>query len=515
MEAVTTDNLTWKRTKPPVTSTERILKKALESPYESLRKLNDASLYNFLRCFWSEVSQDEFKPNWHIEHVLCPELEKIAHQVGNKQPKEYDLIINVPPGTTKTIVCNVMFPVWCWTKWYWMRFITGGYSSDLALEAAEYSRDIVRSERFKRIYPELAIKQGKEVKSNFRVVKKEWKYSGQAPRLHHGGGRVATSTGARGTGFHGHINIIDDPLNPEQAVSEVELKTANRWVSQTMSTRKTEKKVSVLIIIMQRLHQNDPSGNMLGKKKNIKHICLPGEIRNYRDLVSPPELVKYYRNDLLDPVRMPWKVLEEMEADLGQYGFAGQVGQKPTPPGGGMFKVEHFQVITQLPSPVNFEEVVRYWDKAATEDAGAYTAGVKLARLSNNRFIVMDVKRGQWSTEERERIIRETAEADGVDVEVGVEKEGGSGGKESAEATIRNLAGYNCYAESPVGDKAFRADPFSVQVNNGNVRLLYGAWNKEFVDEFEYFPFGTYKDQVDATSGAFKRLAESRKVVII
>lgn len=498
-----------------VLSAGRVLKKALNNPYESLRKLNDASLYNFLRCFWDEVSQDEFTPNWHIEHVLCPELEKVGERVARKLPKKYDLIINIPPGTTKTIVCNVMFPVWCWTKWYWMRFITGGYSSDLALEAAEYSRDIVRSERFKRIYPELEIKQGKDVKSNFRVVKKEFVSAGFVPRLKHGGGRVATSTGARGTGFHGHINIIDDPLNPEQAVSETELKTANRWVSQTMSTRKTEKKVTVLIIIMQRLHQNDPSGNMLNKKKNIRHICLPGEIRNYREQLNPPELKKYYKRDLLDPVRMPWEVLKEMEADLGQYGFAGQVGQKPTPPGGGMFKVDHFQVIDKMPSEVTIEEVVRYWDKAATEDAGAYTAGVKLAKLTNGKFLVIDVKRGQWATEERESIIRETAEVDTASVEVGIEKEPGSGGKESAEATIRSLAGFRAYAESPVGDKAYRADPFSVQVNNGNVRLLRAEWNKDFVHEFEYFPFGTYKDQVDATSGAFKRLTELAKVVVI
>jgi hypothetical protein len=81
-----------------------------------------------------------------------------------------------------------------------------------------------------------------------------------------------------------------------------------------------------------------------------------------------------------------------------------------------------------------------------------------------------------------------------------------SGGKESADATIRNLAGFSVYAERPTGDKAFRADPYSVQVNNGNVLLMNGLWNREFVEEHRFFPFSTHKDQVDSSSGAFNRL---------
>jgi predicted phage terminase large subunit-like protein len=498
---------------PPKQSPHEIITAALREPVRAMRKHCDNSLYNFLRFFWDEVSTDEFKENWHIEYE-CQEAEKVVHRVASNQPKLYDLIINIPPGTTKTKVWSVALPAWCWTKWYWMSFITGSYSADLSLESAEYCRDLIRSEKFRTLYPELDIKQDKEAKGNFKVVKKVQVYPGQMPRILQGGSRYSTSVGATVTGFHGHVIIVDDPLNPEQAVSDRELATANRWMEQTLSTRKVDKAITPTILIMQRLHQDDPTGHILAKKKqNVKHICLPGEIRNYMNQVNPPELIKKYKNDLLDPVRMNWDVLKDLEDDLGQYGYAGQVGQDPTPPGGGMFHVDHLQVIDELPNKVNFIETVRYWDKAGTEGGkGAYTVGVKISSLTNKRWIVHDVRRGRWGTDEREDVILETAEADGRDVKVYVEQEPGSGGKESAQATIRNLAGFAVEADHPTGNKIYRADPFSVQVNNGNVMLMRGDWNHDYIEELRFFPFGTFKDQVDGSSGAFGKLTMRRQV---
>jgi predicted phage terminase large subunit-like protein len=135
-----------------------------------------------------------------------------------------------------------------------------------------------------------------------------------------------------------------------------------------------------------------------------------------------------------------------------------------------------------------------------------------MTRLKNGMFLVDDVKRGQWGSAERERIIRQTAEADGKKVFIVVEQEPGSGGKESAENTIRNLAGWMVQAERPTGDKTLRADPFSVQVNNGNVLLRTAVWNKSYMDEFELFPNSSYKDQVDASSGAFNFLIKKKRV---
>lgn len=484
------------------------LAEAIQYPLLLAREINNRSLYEFLQYFWPVVSNTPFTPNWHIEY-LCKQLEELAQRVGDKKPKEYDLIINVPPGSTKTITCSIIFPAWCWTKWYWMRFICSSYSSDLSLESAEYSRDLVQSAAFQEMYPELAIKEDKNIKSNFKIVKRVPGIGkGRAPQVLVGGSRYSTSVGGTLTGFHGDILIVDDPINPKQAASDVTLATANHWVEQTLSTRKTDKAITPTILIMQRLHQDDPSGHMLAKEKeNVRHISIPGECRNYKKQVKPESLLKYYKDDLMDPKRMPWTVLRDMEADLGQYGYAGQVGQDPTPPGGGMFKVDFFMIVIVPPPRNQYIKTVRYWDKAATAGGnGAFTAGVKMSQLTNKRWIVEDVKRGRWATNEREKIIRATAEADGSDVEIWIEQEPGSGGKDSVSGTTRNLAGFVCRSERPTGDKAFRADPYSVQVNDGAFLILAGMWNRDFIEEHRFFPYSTYKDQVDASSGAFNKL---------
>lgn len=494
---------------------EAIIAKAVKDPYKVFLELGiKPTLFEFLTLFWPEVSSDDFKPNWHIKY-LCDELESMAELVGNKKAKDHDLVINIPPGTTKTIICSIMFPAWCWTKWYWMRFITASYSAVLSLESAEKSRDLIRSEKFRQLYPEIGIKDDKDTKSNFRCIKRTWDIPGRPPRVSNGGNRYSTSVGGTLTGFHGHILIIDDPLNPNQAASDKELDNANRWMEQTLPTRKTDKAISATVLVMQRLHQNDPTGRLLEKKKDkMRHLCFPGQIRDYGEYVTPAEVKEFYKDNLLDPVRLNWSILKELETDLGQYGFAGQIGQNPSPPGGGMFKIDFINVIDDY-NPVDISKTVRYWDKAGTQDGGAYTAGVRMSRMKNGTFLIHHVARGQWATDKRETIIKHTAVADTVNTHIGIEQEPGSGGKESAESTIKNLAGFYIKADKPTGDKIFRADPFSVQVNYGNVTLMAGAWNKAFLDELEMFPNGTFKDQVDAASGAFHMLTSKKEVRII
>lgn len=492
------------------------VQKALENPLMIQRELNNRSLFEFVKFFWNDYSNDEFVPNWHIP-FLCRQLETVAYRVAEGRMREYDLIINIPPGTTKTALVSIFFPLWVWSKWHWFKFIASAYSGALSLESAEYSRDIMKSQRFKLLYPELELKPDKDTKSNFKLIKKVYSGRGRNPVIHQGGNRFSTSVGGTVTGFHGHINIVDDPIDPNGAMSEKEIENTNHWISQTLSMRKANKRTTTTIMIMQRLHQNDPSGYLLSDpKKRIRHICLPGEIKNYEEQLKPQVLKKMYKDNLLDPIRMDWGVMKDMMADLGQYGYAGQIGQKPTPPGGGMFHTDGFQIVQQMPEDKLIERVVRYWDKAGSKDEGAFTAGVKMAFLRGGKYLVMDVKRGQWATDEREKIIRQTAQADGTHVHVFVEQEPGSGGKESAEATVGRLTnlGFKCEADRPQGDKVYRADPFSVQVNEGNVWVLHGTWNKTYIDEFEFFPYSTYKDQVDASSGAYAKLVGKKQVKV-
>ena len=491
---------------PPPSDDDKnaLFKFAVENPLLVTRELCKRDLTEFIKYFWPCVAHDTLKWNWHID-VIADEITSMAQRVSLQQPKTHDLIINIPPGMSKSLTVSVMFPVWCWVNWPWMRFICASYSAQLALEQADLSRELIRSDSFKQVFPEITIKEDKDTKSNYRI-----QYMDKNGIKRSGGNRYSTSVGGTLTGFHGHILLVDDPLNPRESVSDLKLNTANHWMEQTLSTRKVDKAVTPTILIMQRLHQDDPSGHMLDKKKvNLRHICLPGLLGDYEKYVNPPELITKYTDGFLDAQRLPQSVLDELLVDLGQYGFAGQIGQNPVPPGGGMMHVDMFSYIDALPKVA---QTIRYWDKASSVDSGAYTAGVKMSRLLDGKFLIEDVKRGQWSSDMRERIIRATAEADGPKTIIWHEQEPGSGGKDSAQATTLNLAGYMVYSERATGEKTVRADPYSVQVNSGNVLLLRGDWNAKFVNEHRFYPFSTYKDQVDAASGAFNKLAQKRLV---
>jgi len=159
--------------------------------------------------------------------------------------------------------------------------------------------------------------------------------------------------------------------------------------------------------------------------------------------------------------------------------------------------------------------LIRYWDKAGTQGAGNYTSGVLMAATPDKMYIVVDVVRGQWSAAQREAVIKQTAQLDreryGRGVTIWVEKEGGSGGKESAENTVINLAGFTARAEHPTGDKEVRAGPYAAQAEVRNVKLLRGSWNWDYLEELTAFPNGTNDDQVDGSSGAFNKLLKPNK----
>lgn len=152
---------------------------------------------------------------------------------------------------------------------------------------------------------------------------------------------------------------------------------------------------------------------------------------------------------------------------------------------------------------------VRYWDKAGTEEGkGAQTAGVRMLGPVDGIFYIEDIIAGRWSALGRERVIKQAADADGYEVIIRHEQEGGSGGKESAEATTRMLAGWDVSRHLPTGDKVVRSGPFRAQVEAGNVKLIRGDWNEAFLRQCHGFsPKAGLKDQVDAAVGGFNFLA--------
>jgi len=179
---------------------------------------------------------------------------------------------------------------------------------------------------------------------------------------------------------------------------------------------------------------------------------------------------------------------------------------------GMLFRREWFDIVREVPSEA-FR--IRYWDKAATAGQvnpdACFTVGTLMARTLDGKFYVEDVVRGQWSWADRNKVIRQTAEIDrskyGNTVTVWIEMEPGSGGKESAEISVAELAGFPVFLDKPREDKTTRALAMSSQAEVGNVKLKGAVWNEDFLNEVQSFPEGLYKDQVDSACGALNKLA--------
>lgn len=269
------------------------------SELDLVRSICEDDFYSFVQEFWSVVVPEDPVWNWHVPY-LCQELQTGAERVfqhwcykcdrdlphrtydplapqcpcgsrriGQGRPKLHDLIINISPGTTKSTICSVMFPMWVWTRMPSARSICASYSYPLAMNLSRLSRDIVQADQrapqypggpprpgFATLWPQATLRPDQSAKGHFAN--------------HRGGMRYATSVGGTVTGMHGHFLIVDDPLDPQAALSmaEADLNTANEWMSQTLPSRKVNKEVSWTALIMQRLHQNDPTGNWIAQAQS-------------------------------------------------------------------------------------------------------------------------------------------------------------------------------------------------------------------------------------------------------
>ena len=458
-------------------------------------ELMTRGMRHFISTEWKYVDPAKYIHNWHIDFI-AEHLEAVL----DGQIKR--LIINVPPRHMKSLIVSVFFPSYAWLKDPSLSFLFSSYSHSLSIRDSVKCRRIIQSPPYQKVI--------EDKHEGFRLT------GDQNTKIRFennmGGYRLATSVDGALTGDGGDIIVIDDPHNVVEGESEAVRNSTLSWWDEAMSTRLNNPKTGSYIIIMQRVNEEDLTGHILASNHDeYDHICLPARYEGHNRVVSTlnkkdPRKVD---GDLLWPERQGEKELNSLEKSLGVYGTAGQLQQRPAPREGGMFKPHEMPVM--LIAPGRVIRKVRYWDKAGTKDGGAYTAGVLLGEMDNGMDIVMDVVRGQWEALEREQIIKQTAQMDGTAVQIGLEQEGGSGGKESAEATVRNLKGYRVITDHPTGDKAFRAEPFAVQVNAGNVCMLKGDWNKEYVKELENFPVGKYKDQADASSGGYNLMHNTKK----
>lgn len=327
-----------------------------------------------------------------------------------------------------------------------------------------------------------------------------------------GGAYFATSTNAKGTGWHPDRKIIDDPHSAEQARSDAEREQAIQWYDGTLSSRGVTRGART-VVIMQRLHEKDLTGHILSKG-GYRHLCWPMEYEVPLEDVSDP---RYRPKDPRDPRTEPGQLLwpqlfpqekvDALKRDLGPYGASGQLQQRPSPAGGGLFKGDWFVRVKSAPKS---GRRVRAWDIAGTAGAGCRTAGVLMVDAGEGespRYYVEHVALGQWSPSEVDEKMMDVATMDTRGVSVREEQEPGSAGKTVIEQRRRKFAGYDYEGISPTGDKETRALPFRSQCEGKNVALVEGPWNYEYIQELEAFPNGAFKDQVDASAHAFNTLA--------
>ena len=302
------------------------------------------------------------------------------------------------------------------------------------------------------------------------------------------------------TGFGFDLVALDDLIKGRaEARSKVIRDDAWGWLTDDVLTRRS--KNCGVIFTTTRWHVDDPMGRMrerFPEMRIVRYPALAVEDETHRKV-----------GGALFPEHKPLDMILEQKTIMTGPGFEALYQQNPTIEGGELFPVEKFGIVPQATDRREVKRYVRYWDKAGTHKGGAYTVGVLTAMLKDGTFEVQDVVRGQWSALEREQRILQTAQADnsgGRMVETWVEQEPGSGGKESAERTVSNLRGFVCRMDKVTGSKELRAEPYAAQVQAGHVRLVAAPWNRAFIDEHELFPNGPYKDQVDASGGAFAKL---------
>lgn len=455
-----------------------------------------ATLAGFVREAWKVLEPNQpLVWNWHLD-ALCAHLEAITDGRITR------LLANVPPGSSKSLVVSVLWQAWEWgPKRLWsMRYLTTAFNDGPVKRDTRKCRDLILSEWYRSLWPEVVLT---------RTGETSFANSGTGTREGVAFGSLTSQRGDR--------LIIDDPHSTETAESPAERQSTTRKFREGAINRLNDQERSAIVVIMQRLHEEDVSGVILKLKMEYVHLCLPMEFEQERRCSTMIGFIdpRTYDGELLDPVRFSRETVDKLKRDMTSYAYAGQYQQRPTPREGGLFKRAWFadKFINVAPQGTKW---VRHWDLAATKSAtAARTAGVKLGRAPDGTFIVGDVKTTQDEGNEVRNLIRSVAETDGRGVQISLPQDPGQAGKVQARDFVSMLAGFTVKAEPETGDKVTRAEPFAAQCEGGNVLIVRGDWNEAYIDELCLFPGGSFKDQVDASSGAFGWLALVKRPMMI
>ena len=516
---------------------------ALLNPNVALAALDkfesEKSLLNFMRCSWHTLEPEApFVENFCV-HAICDHLEAVTNGEITR------LLINVPPGFTKSLTTNVFWPAFEWgpKEMASYRYISFSHEQTLAIRDLVRCRNLINSEWYQEKWGHLFTwKSDQNAKLYYENSRTGWRQACASDSM---------------VGRRGDRVIGDDPHTVKGAESDAVRESVLQTFAETIPSRLNKQGESAIIVIMQRVHEKDVSGFIISGELGYEHLMLPMEYEKSRccyTSIKPSYIKKSKKkkvffdkvnnswtpnyiadasvdykykidirtkeNELLDPIRFTKKSIDALKEVFrlwgGTYAEVSQLQQRPAPRGGGLFKKDDFQFIDCVSELGTITStVVRGWDLAASvKKNSAYTVGVKMAKVKDS-VVILDVARFRKSPAIVENTIKNIVTKDGISVRQDFPQDPGQAGKIQKSSIASLLQGYITYFSPETGDKTQRCYPFAAQVEAGNVYLLKANWNDAYISEAISFPNSTFKDQIDASSRAYSCLInKNRKAVI-
>ena len=414
-----------------------------------------------------------YLPNWHIE--LIGEYLEACRKRELKR-----LIINMPPRALKSVCVSVAWPAFLLGRNPAERIMVASYAQGLSLKHALDSRLLIQSPWYRRLFPETRIASDANEKHKFITTQR--------------GYRLATSVGGTVTGEGGNVLIVDDLLSAWQAESDTYRTQANQWFDTVFSTRLDDKEKGVIVVVMQRLHEDDLTGHLLAKG-GWEQLSLPA----ISDDETRYAMGRYeYLRKAAEPLhneRESIALIGEAKRALGAYAFAAQYQQQPLAHDGGMIKRDWLKRYRELPEFM--ERIVQSWDTAikagAEHDASAcITFGER-----EGKFYVLEVLVIKAEYPELKRTLTEQAERWHPNAILIEDKASGQMLLQDArrDSTLPVIA---CKS---IQDKLSRLAAVSSLIEAGRLFLPHQAsWLASFEIELLGFPHSKHDDQVDALS---------------
>lgn len=443
------------------------------------RQLNAALRLDFTaflhRVFLHMNPGQPFFTNWHLL-AIAHELELARLQGGARS------IICIPPRSLKSITISVAWVAWMLGRDPRLKFVCVSYAAELALKHARDCRGVMRADWYRQAFPDAMIARDTE----HDVVTTA------------GGGRVSTSVGGVLTGRGGDIIIIDDPMKPDDASSEVMRARLIDWFGGTLMSRLDNKAKGSIIVVMQRLHDEDLVGHLL-ETDNWKLLNIPAIAEeDDRIPIGPGKFYRRGEGDLIDPRRETVADLEILKASLGSLTFSAQYQQQPLPAGGAYIKREWLRFYDGELGSKPGDQVVQVWDCAIkTGTRNDFSAGIT-ALVRGTEVYILDVIRQRMEFQDLVREVRRNAVAHGAHALLVEDAASGSSllqvlRDEGARAVPRPIA------LTPSGEKEYRVAAVTPLIEAGGLILPKDApWLAEFIRELLGFPNTRHDDQIDA-----------------